>query len=105
MHGVTRDCTEVVVGDLGLDQYGRGGFGAGATVESPSGWVCSAAVLRVVRRWARVCSLAVACEAALSSVMLARHRTVRSGLVFTAVLFVVCVGSAALVLVVFVGGC
>ena len=59
----------------------------------------------MVRRWARVCSLAVACEVALSSVMRARRRIVRSGLVVTAVLFVVWFGSAALVFVVFVGGC
>ena len=62
-------------------------------------------VPRVVRRWDRVCSLAVACEVALSSVMRARRRTVRSGLVVTAVLFVVWAGSSAPVLVVFVGGC
>ena len=58
----------------------------------------------MVRRWARVCSLAVACEAALSLLVRARRQIVRSGLVVTAVLFGVWVGSAALVLVVFVGG-
>ena len=73
-------------------------------VGSPSVWACSAEVPRVVRRWARVCSLAVACEVALSSLVRARRRIVRSGLVVTAVLFVVWVGSAALVLVVVVGG-
>ena len=52
------------------------------------------------RRWARVCSLAVACEVALSSVVRARRRRVRSGLVATAVLFVSWAGSAVLVLVV-----
>ena len=85
-------------------QHGRGGLGAGATVDSPSVWACSAEVPLVVRRWARVCFLAVACEVALSSVMRARRRTVRSGLVITAVLFVVWVGSAALVLVEVVSG-
>ena len=59
----------------------------------------------MVRRWARVCSLAVACEVALSSVVRARRRIVRSGLVVTAVLCVSWAGSAVLVLVVFVGGC
>ena len=56
------------------------------------------------RRWARVCSLAVACEVALSSVVRARRRIVRSGLVVTAVLFVSWAGSAVLVLVVVVSG-
>ena len=59
----------------------------------------------MVRRWARVCSLAVACEVALSSVMRAQRRTDRSGLLVTAVLFVVWAGSGAPGLVVFVGGC
>ena len=58
----------------------------------------------MVRRWARVCSLAVVCEVVLSSVVRARRRIVRSGLVVTAVLLVVWVGSSALVLVVVVGG-
>ena len=61
-------------------------------------------VPRVDRRWARVCSLAVACEVALSSVVRARRRRDRSGLVVTAVLFVGWVGSAVLVSVVVVGG-
>ena len=56
------------------------------------------------RRWARVCSLAVACEVALSSVVHARRQIVRSGLVVTAVLFVSWAGSAVLVLVVVVSG-
>ena len=67
-------------------------------------WAGSAAVPRVDRRWARVCSLAVACEVALSSVVRARRRRVRSGLVVTAVLFVSWVGSAVLVSVVVMGG-
>ena len=61
-------------------------------------------VPRVDRRWVRVCSLAVACEVALSSVVRARRRRVRSGLVVTAVLFVSWAGSAVLVLVVVVSG-
>ena len=61
-------------------------------------------VPRVDRRWVRVCSLAVACEVALSSVVRARRRRVRSGLVVTAVLLVGWVGSAVLVSVVVVGG-
>ena len=56
------------------------------------------------RRWARVCSLAVACEVALSSVVRARRRIVRSGLVVTAVLVVSWAGSAVLVWVVVVCG-
>ena len=52
------------------------------------------------RRWARVCSLTVACEVALSSVV----TLVRSGLVVTAVLFVSWAGSAVLVLVLVVSG-
>ena len=55
-------------------------------------------------RWVRVCSLAVACEVALSSVVRARRRRVRSGLVVTAVLFVDWVGSAVLVSAVVVSG-
>ena len=55
-------------------------------------------------RWVRVCSLALACEVALSSVVRARRRRVRSGLVVTAVLFVGWVGSAVLVSAVVVGG-
>ena len=56
----------------------------------------------MVRRWARVCSLAVACEVALSSVVRARRRIVRSGDAVTAVLFVSWAGLAVLVLVVVV---
>ena len=62
-------------------------------------------VPRVVRRWDRVCSLAVACEVALFSVMRARRRTARSGLVVIAVLFASWAGSSAPVVVVFVGEC
>ena len=61
-------------------------------------------VPRVDRRWVRVCSLAVACEVALFSVVRARRRRVRSGLVVTAVLFVGWVGSVVLVSVVVMGG-
>ena len=64
-------------------------------------------VPRVDLRWVRVCSLALACEVALSSVIRARRQTVRSGLVVTAVLLLAgwAVGFPIAVGVVSVGGC